>query len=57
MNGTTIKLVGTAVKVEAEGGARLSVYVSPTLVPLAKPLASAKGAGNVVVVASKNLSK
>lgn len=57
LNGGTIKLVGNATKVESEGKARLSVYVSPMLVPLGTALASVRGTGNVVVVASKNLSE
>lgn len=57
MNHATIKLVGSASKVQSESGARLSVYVSPTIVPLGTALASARGPGNVVVVGSKNLSE
>lgn len=57
MNHATIKLVGSASKVQSESGARLSVYVSPTIVPLGTALASARGPGNVVVVGSKNLTE
>ena len=48
---STIKLLGTA----ALSGGKLSVYVSPVIVPLSSPLASAKGPGNMVVVNSANL--
>ncbi len=48
----TIKLLGTAARTDAGG---VSVYVSPVLVPLNHPLATARGSGNMVVVESKNL--
>lgn len=55
MMGCTIKLVGTA----ALNGSKdeLTVFVSPMMVPLGGPLASARGPGNVVVVHSENLSE
>jgi homoserine dehydrogenase len=43
---STIKLVGTAVKNESDGS--VAVFVSPTMVPLTHPLATAKGPGNMV---------
>jgi homoserine dehydrogenase len=49
---STIKLVGTA-STNADGS--LAVFVSPMLVPLNSPLASAKGPGNMVVVTSENM--
>ena len=49
----TIKLLGTA----ALSGDRLSVYVSPVVVPLSSPLAAAKGPGNMVVVHSANMGQ
>lgn len=51
----TIKLVGTAALSESKD--KLAVFVSPVLVPLGGPLASARGPGNVVVVRSDNLSE
>jgi homoserine dehydrogenase len=36
-------------------GGKLAVYVSPVIVPLSSPLASAKGPGNMVVVNSVNM--
>ena len=44
---STIKLVGTACR-NSDG--TVAVYVSPVVVPLNSPLASAKGPGNMVVV-------
>lgn len=44
----TIKLLGTAMSTPADGVSKLSVFVSPAMVPLTSPLASAKGAGNMV---------
>ena len=52
----TIKLLGTAMAsasdTTSEGSdaavSKLSVFVSPAMVPLSSPLASAKGAGNMV---------
>jgi homoserine dehydrogenase len=41
---STIKLLGTA----SLNHGKLSVYVSPVVVPLTSPLASAKGPGNMV---------
>lgn len=55
MMGCTIKLVGTAALNASKG--QLAVFVSPVLVPLGGPLASARGPGNVVVVRSQNLSE
>ncbi|CAM9202144.1 unnamed protein product [Choristocarpus tenellus] len=52
----TIKLVGTATTL-GDGRDRLAVYVSPVVVPLGSPLASARGPGNIVVVGSKNLTE
>ena len=49
---STIKLVGTA---SLNSDKSLAVYVSPVLVPLSSPLASAKGPGNMVVVSSENM--
>lgn len=49
---STIKLVGTATR-NADG--TLAVYVSPVVVPLNSPLASAKGPGNMVVITSENM--
>ena len=46
-----MKLLGTA----ALSGGKLSVYVSPVIVPLSSPLASAKGPGNMFVVNSANM--
>ena len=47
---STIKLLGTAVLAEKDDGSKaLSVFVSPTMVPLSSPLASAKGPGNMVI--------
>ncbi len=48
----TIKLLGNAARTDNGG---VAVYVSPVLVPLNHPLASARGSGNMVVVDSKNL--
>ena len=48
---STTKLLGIA----ALSGGRLLVYVSPVIVPLSSPLASAKGPGNKVVVNSTNM--
>lgn len=48
--GSTIKLIGCA-NLENE---KLSVYVSPMIVPLDSALSSATGAGNMVLVKSKN---
>lgn len=46
---STIKLLGTAVVATKDDGTRaLSVFVSPTMVPLSSPLAAAKGPGNMV---------
>eukprot|EP00953_Heterococcus_sp_UTEX-ZZ885_P018293 10216-Heterococcus_DN1.PRE.2 len=60
--GCTIKLVGTALLLEPQPAAaaataaapRIAVFVSPVLAPLAHPLATARGAGNMVVVSSAN---
>ncbi len=49
---STIKLVGTATLNE---DASLAVFVSPMMVPLSSPLASAKGPGNMVLVNSENM--
>lgn len=48
---STIKLLGTA-NMNADG--TLAVFVSPTMVPLSSPLASAKGPGNMVLLNSEN---
>jgi homoserine dehydrogenase len=48
----TIKLVGTARRME---GGKVSVYVTPAIVEERHALASIDGAGNAVVVESKNL--
>lgn len=48
---STIKLLGTAM-VSADGQ-KLSVFVSPVLVPLSHPIASTRGPGNIVSVDSK----
>ena len=50
---STIKLLGTAM-VSGDDG-KLSVFVSPVLVPLEHPIASTRGAGNIVSVDSKVL--
>ncbi|CAN0495082.1 unnamed protein product, partial [Ectocarpus sp. 8 AP-2014] len=50
---STIKLLGTAML--SADGEKLSVFVSPVLVPLSHPIASARGAGNIVSVDSKNM--
>ena len=50
---STIKLVGVAT-LNADGS--LAVFVSPMVVPLNSPLASAKGPGNMVVVNSQNMA-
>eukprot|EP00903_Cladosiphon_okamuranus_P008721 g8353.t1 len=50
---STIKLLGTAML--SDDGAKLSVFVSPVLVPLKHPIASARGPGNIVSVDSKNM--
>ncbi|CBJ26029.1 Homoserine dehydrogenase [Ectocarpus siliculosus] len=50
---STIKLLGTAMR--SPDGEKLSVFVSPVLVPLSHPIASARGAGNIVSVDSKNM--
>jgi homoserine dehydrogenase len=64
--GCTIKLVGTALLLEPQPAAAaattaaaaaapsIAVFVSPVLAPLAHPLATARGAGNMVVVSSAN---
>ena len=49
---STIKLVGTAV---ANADGSLAVFVAPNMLPLASPLASAKGPGNMCVVSSENM--
>lgn len=49
---STIKLLGTA-SVNPDNS--LAVYVSPVMVPLSSPLASAKGPGNMVLVTSANM--
>lgn len=48
---STIKLLGTAM-LSPDGG-KLSVFVSPVLVPLDHPIASARGPGNIVSIESK----
>jgi homoserine dehydrogenase len=48
---STIKLLGSAVK----DGDNISVFVSPTIVSLNNPIASIKGAGNMVLVDSDNM--
>lgn len=48
---STIKLLGTAML--SPEGDKLSVFVSPVLVPLSHPIASARGPGNIVSVDSK----
>ncbi|CAN0425687.1 unnamed protein product, partial [Hapterophycus canaliculatus] len=48
---STIKLLGTAML--SADGEKLSVFVSPVLVPLKHPIASARGPGNIVSVDSK----
>jgi homoserine dehydrogenase len=55
--GCTIKLVGTAGRLSQYGehDGALSVYVSPKVVPNDHLLASARGAGNAIVVNSANL--
>lgn len=50
----TIKLVGTA-KLTPDKSA-LSVYVSPVVVPLEHPVASARGSTNMVTILSENLT-
>lgn len=50
---STIKLLGTAML--SPDGNRLSVFVSPVMVPLQHPIASARGPGNIVSVDSKVL--
>ncbi|CAM9641461.1 unnamed protein product, partial [Ascophyllum nodosum] len=50
---STIKLLGTAML--SPDGQKLSVFVSPVVVPLSHPIASARGAGNIVSVDSKNM--
>lgn len=48
---STIKLLGTAMV--SVDGQKLSVFVSPVLVPLSHPIASTRGPGNIVSVDSK----
>ena len=48
---STIKLVGCA---SLNNSCDLSVFVSPMIVPLNNPLASAKGPGNMVLINSEN---
>ncbi|CAN0450312.1 unnamed protein product, partial [Discosporangium mesarthrocarpum] len=50
---STIKLLGTAKLSPDEK--RLSVFVSPVLVPLKHCIASARGPGNIVAIDSKNM--
>lgn len=52
---STVKLIGCASKSPETGS--LSVFVSPMVVPLTSPLASAKGPGNMVVIQSENNSE
>lgn len=47
----TIKLTGTA----ALSSDKVSVYVTPVMVPVSHLLAAAKGSGNAVLVDSKNM--
>ena len=49
---STIKLLGTSIR---NGDGSVAVFVSPVLVPLSSPLASAKGPGNMVVITSENM--
>lgn len=51
---STIKLIGTA-SLNSDGS--LAVFVSPMMVPVNSPLASAKGPGNMVVVSSENMGE
>eukprot|EP00428_Durinskia_dybowskii_P065922 CAMPEP_0170385054 /NCGR_PEP_ID=MMETSP0117_2-20130122/16316_1 /TAXON_ID=400756 /ORGANISM="Durinskia baltica, Strain CSIRO CS-38" /LENGTH=442 /DNA_ID=CAMNT_0010640823 /DNA_START=115 /DNA_END=1443 /DNA_ORIENTATION=+ len=58
MLNSTIKLLGTAILLPAVtrgDQARLSVFVSPTLVCKSSPLANAKGPGNAVLINSDNM--
>ena len=50
--GATIKLLGTAKK----SGSGISVYVGPVVVPNDHPVASARGATNIVATQSANLA-
>jgi len=50
---STIKLVGVASR---NADDTITVFVSPMIVPLTSPLASAKGPGNMVVIHSENLT-
>ncbi|CAM9519496.1 unnamed protein product [Chrysoparadoxa australica] len=50
---STIKLLGTAM-LNADGS-KLSVFVSPVLVPFTSPIASSQGPGNIVSITSANL--
>lgn len=53
---STIKLLGTAMTSTREDGSKaLAVFVSPTIVPLSNPLATAKGPGNMVLINSANM--
>lgn len=52
---STIKLLGTAML--SPDGEKLSVFVSPVLVPLSHPIASTRGPGNIVSVDSKVRAK
>jgi len=51
---STIKLLGTAIKDTKTNS--IAVFVSPTMVPLSNPLASAKGPGNMVLINSENMN-
>ena len=57
--GCTIKLVGTAARTSehSEHDGPLCVYVAPKMVSLKHTLATARGAGNAVVVTSTNLGE
>lgn len=50
---STIKLIGCASR-NADGS--LAVYVSPMIIPMSSPFASAKGPGNMAVVQSENMN-
>lgn len=52
----TIKLLGVATKNEESSGNVVSIYVTPTLVPLSHMLASINGSGNCVAVQSQNMN-
>jgi len=56
----TVKLVGCAsafASSSLQEPGSVQIYVSPHAVPLSSPLASVSGAGNIVVISSKNMGE